>query len=267
MSWELVADPLFRLPLAAGLAVAAVLPVLGVLLRLRDEWLAALGLAHLAGAGALVGLAAGLPAVVGAPLGALAGAGLKAWGRFRGNTVYGLMVLAGWSATLLVAANTRLGSAMGHALVEGQLYFAGVQHLGVAVAVVVLAAALLPWVGPRLVRARLFPGHEAANRLPAWRWHLPFDLLVALALAAGTAVLGLMGAFALAFVPPWLAFRVAPGWTASLAVSAGVGVAGYLLAFVLALALDQPFGPVLVAVLLAAAVAVAPLRPAVRSRP
>ena len=38
-------DPIFRLPLAVGLVLAAVLPLLGALLMLRDEWLAALGYA------------------------------------------------------------------------------------------------------------------------------------------------------------------------------------------------------------------------------
>ena len=61
MNWEIFADPLFRLPFVAGLLIAAVLPVLGALLMLRDEWLAALGLAHLAAAGALLGLAVGAP--------------------------------------------------------------------------------------------------------------------------------------------------------------------------------------------------------------
>jgi zinc transport system permease protein len=249
---EILTDPLFRIPFLAGLSVAVVLPLLGALLRLRDEWLAALGLAHLAGAGGLAGLAVGLPAVLGGAAGALAGAAVKSLGRFRGNTVYGLMILAGWAATLLLAANTALGSAMGHALVEGQLYFAGPMHLAAAGMLVFLAALALPWLVPRLVRARLFPGHEAANAESAWRWHLGFDALVALALAAGTATVGLMGAFALAFVPPWIAFRVAPGWRACLALSVALGVLCYGVAFAGALVLDQPFGPALVAVLLGA---------------
>lgn len=260
MNWSMVVDPMFHLPFAAGLVVALVLPLLGVLLRLRDEWLAALGLAHLAGASGLVGLAGGVPVVVGAPLGALAGAVLKGLGRFRGNTVYGLMILAGWAATLLVAANTALGSVMGHALVEGQLYFAGPVHLVSALVLAAGAAVVLPWVMPRLIRARLFPGHEAANGLPAWRWHLAFDALAALGMALGTGILGLMGAFALVFVPPWMAFRMAPNWRACLVLSAAIGVAGYGLAFAIALAGDQPFGPVLVAVLLAAG-ALMPLLP------
>jgi energy-coupling factor transporter ATP-binding protein EcfA2 len=59
MTWDLLADPIFRLPFLAGLLLAGVLPVLGVLLMLRDEWLAALGLAHLAAAGALLGISFG----------------------------------------------------------------------------------------------------------------------------------------------------------------------------------------------------------------
>lgn len=106
---------------------------------------------------------------------------------------------------------------------------------------------------PRLLRARFFPRYESANRLPAWRWHLGFDLLAALGMAVGTATLGLMGAFALVLVPAWIAFRAAPSWGSALAIAAASGTLGYLVAFVLALGLDQPFGPVLVAVLLAVA--------------
>ena len=249
MSWDTLLDPLFRIPFVAGLLVALVLPIVGVLLRLRDEWLAALGLAHLAGASGLVGLAAGIPVVLGASLGALAGALLKSLGRFRGNTVYALMILVGWAVTLLIAANTALGSVMGHALVEGQLYFAGNAHLVSALVYSVFAMALLVWMIPSLVRARLFPGlvtpHDRSTR-----WHLGFDVLVALGMAIGTSTLGLMAAFALVFVPPWVAFRRASHWRACLAISAGLGTLAYILAFAAALLWDQPFGPTLVAVLI-----------------
>jgi zinc transport system permease protein len=252
MNWDTLLDPLFRIPFAAGLLLALVLPIVGVLLRLRDEWLAALGLAHLAGASGLVGLAAGIPVVLGAPLGALAGALLKSLGRFHGNTVYALMILMGWAATLLIAANTRLGSAMGHALVEGQLYFASSLHLASALVYTVTAIALLPWIIPVLVRACLFPGLTTSHDRSAG-WYLGVDVLVALGMAAGTATLGLMAAFALVFVPPWVAFRCASHWRACLAISVGLGTLGYILAFVTALLWDQPFGPTLVAALIALA--------------
>jgi zinc/manganese transport system permease protein len=253
METGLLFDPLFRLPLFTGLLVAAVLPLLGVLLMLREEWLAALGLAQVAAAGALAGLAAGLPPVAGAALGAVLGGGVKALSQARGNAAYGFMILIGWSAMMLAAANTPVGDALGHALVDGQLYFAGLTELTASLILAVLAGLGIPWLGPRLVRARLFPRHDRANRLPAWRWHLGFDLLAALGMAVGTATLGLMGAFALVLVPAWIGFRIAQGWRWTLALGSLIGAAGYLAAFALALKLDQPLGSVLAAVLLLAA--------------
>lgn len=249
MAIELIFDPLFRVPFAVGLVMSAVLPLLGNLLRLRDEWLAALGLAYLAGASGLIGLAFGVPAVLGAPLGAVAGAVGKSFGRFRGNTVYAMMVIVGWATTMLVASNSALGSVMGHALIEGQLYFAGVLHFGAALFVGALTLVFLPVLMPALVRARLMPGREIANRNRAWRWSFGFDLLAALGMAIGAGTLGLMAAFALAFVPPWAAFRVARNWQHCRWISAGIATFAYVVAFVIALLFDQPFGPVLVAVL------------------
>lgn len=243
-------DTLFAVPFLSGLLIAAVLSAVGVLLRLRDEWLAALGFAHLAGASALIGLAIHLPAVLGATCGAALGALIKTLGRFRGNTVYALMILAGWSITLLVAANTALGSAIGHAMVEGQLYFAGLSHLTAAALLAVATLVGLYWLMPIIIRNRLFPGHDAANRLPAWRWRLAFDLLTATSMAVATATLGLMAAFALVFIPPWLAFRLAKSWKQALMISLILGTATYIGAFLLALRLDQPFAPVLAALLL-----------------
>jgi zinc transport system permease protein len=39
-----------------------------------------------------------------------------------------------------------------------------------------------------------------------------FDLLAALTLALATMTLGVMGGFALIFVPPWIVFRRARSW-------------------------------------------------------
>jgi zinc transport system permease protein len=259
-------DPMFRLPFATGLLLAGVLPLLGAVLMLRDEWLAALGLAHLAAAGALLGIAAGLPAVLGGLAAASGGALAKGGSAARGNAVYGFMILGGWCALLLIAANTALGEQLGHALVEGQLYFVGPADLAAAVGLALAAALALPWLMPRLLRARLFPQPELANGLPARRWHLGFDLLAAAGMAAATAAMGLMAAFALVLVPAWLAFRLAPGWRWALALAAAGGVMGYLVAFAAALVLDQPFAPVLVAVLLATASAGGALEQGIRAQ-
>lgn len=246
----LLTDPLFRIALLAGLLAAVLLPLLGCYLRLRGEWLAALGLAHVAAAAHLTGAALALPLLVSGGAGAALAVGLKQLLKREGNGGYALMMLGGWSVLLLVAANTAVGESLSHALADGQLYFASREQL---VALAIGGAAVLvlaPWWNRRLLRARFFPGHERANALPAWTWHLSFDLAVALLLALATGAIGLMGAFALVFLPPWLAFRLAPHWKAGLALAVAAGVAGYLAAFVLALHYDQPFGPVLVAVLL-----------------
>lgn len=260
MDPTLLFDPLFRLPFAAGLPIALVLPLLGALLLLRAEWLAALGLAHLAAAGALGALAIGLTPIIGGALAALGGGALKAWSGARGNAVFGFMILGGWATLILVAANSGVGSAAGQALIEGQVYFAGWLELIAAGLLALVVAMLLPWLMPRLLRARLFPHHDPANRLPAWRWHLTFDLLAAIGIAIATATLGLMAAFALVLVPAWVAFRLATGWSWALLLCAAIGAGGYVLAFALALVLDQPFGPVLVLVLLVVAGAAVPGR-------
>lgn len=243
-------DPLFRTPFLAGLLAAAVLSLLGAFLRLREEWLAALGLAHLAAAGGLAGMAVGLPVMAGSTAAGIGAASAKALFGSRGNTAYAVMILLGWSLTLLLAANSPLGESLAHALVDGQLYFAGARELIGLVALTLVTALTLPWLARRLLRARFFPMYERANRLPAWRWHLAFDLLAALGIALGTATMGLMAAFACAFVPAWLAFRLADSWRQTLVLAPVLGVLAYIAAFLLALGLDQPFGPVMVAVLL-----------------
>ncbi len=243
-------DPLFQMPLATGLVLAVLLPIMGVYLRLREEWLASLGLAQLAGAGALSGAALGLPLLVGSALGAGLGAGIKSLYRGLGNDAYAVMILFGWSLTLLIAANSPHGDELGHAVTDGQLYFTGPTHFWTALGLLLLVGAALSWLSSRLLRARFFPDYFQANGQPEWLYHLGFDLLCAATLAVATASIGLMAAFALVFIPPWPAFVLAPGWRWTLGLAVGVGLAGYGLAFGLALWLDQPFGPVLVACLL-----------------
>lgn len=250
MELNALLDPMFRLALLDGLALAAVLPVIGAVLMLRDEWLAALGYAQIGAAGALLALAVGLPAVLGGMAAAGAGALVKGAGGAAGNAVYGFMILAGWSALLLIGANTAAGEQVAQALVQGQLYFAGAADIAAALLLALAAAVLLPWLMPRLLRLRLLPHQDGANARPVRRWLMAFDLLAASAMAVATASMGVMAGFALVLAPAWLAFRLAPSWRWTLLLSSAVGVLGYLIAFALALLLDQPFGPVLVAVLL-----------------
>ncbi|MFW6021085.1 MAG: ABC transporter, partial [Guyparkeria sp.] len=132
-------NELFTLPFVTGLALAVLLPLVGLWLRLRDEWLAALAVAHLAGAGSVIALVLAAPALVGAV--GLAIAGML--GRHlpaSGHSAYAWLILAGWAVVLLVAANSPMGETLARQLIDGQLYFTGPVEL---VAAVVLAAFVL----------------------------------------------------------------------------------------------------------------------------
>ncbi len=252
-------DPLFLAPFLTGLAFAVAVPVVGAYLRLRDEWLAALAFAQMAAAGALLAMPAGLPLFAGGLLAALAAAVVKhlCEGAARGlqGAIYAMLLLAGWAASVLQVANLPLAERLGHALFDGQLYFTGSAHLAAALACLAVVAVGLWRLSRALLLAHLFPDFFRARGRSAQRIHLCFDLLAAATLALATMSVGVMAAFALVFLPPFVAWRWARGWRASLALAVGVGVGAHLAAFALALALDQPFGPVLAGILVAAGLA------------
>lgn len=250
---------LFLVPFFTGLLLAIVLPLLGCYLRLRDEWLAALAYAHVAAAGALSALVAGMPPVAGGMLAAgLAGAGKRiAAARLSGGASYALLMLGGWSVAVLLAANQPLAERLAQALFDGQLYFAAGRQLALVAGASLLTLLLLrAWSG-RLQLARFYPDLFRLRGLPLWPVQLGFDLLAALFLALATMSLGVMAVFALLFVPPWLAFRRGRSWRHGLLWALLGGVLAYSGAFALALLIDQPFGPVLALLLVLLGVAFA----------
>lgn len=251
---HLLFDPLFRIPLLVGLCASLLLPILGAFLHAREEWLAALGVAHVTAAAQLAGAALGLPLLASGGLGAVGAVIAKQFSVQQGNLGYALLMFAGWATLYLVAANSTLGESLAHALSDGQIFLVGQDQLVAMLVVGLPFLACMPWWSQRLLRARFFSGYEQANRLPAWRWHGSFDLLAALLLAFSTASLGLMASFALVVLPAWAMFAWTTSWKTALIASVGLGVASYLLAFVLALSYDQPFAPVQVAVLFVLAV-------------
>lgn len=245
-------NELFLVPFLTGLCLAVLLPLLGCYLRLRDEWLAALAYSHVAAAGALLALVAGLPPVVGGvALAGLSGIGKRLLARrLDGGARYALLLLGGWAISVLLTANQPMAERLGHALFDGQLYFASNEQLALVAVGVAVALAVLAVLARHLLLAHVYPDFFRARRLRAWPIQSGFDLLVALALALATMSLGVMGAFALVFVPPWLAFRRARNWRAGLLMALVIGVLAYVVAFLAALGLDQPFGPVLAVVLI-----------------
>ncbi len=249
MSDWLLFDPLFRLPFFVGLLLAAGLSLIGALLRMRNEWLAALGLSQIAAAGGMIAVLLHVPVLIGA----FGAAGLAMLVRSAlpkvGNSHYAAMILLGWSAVLLLGSFMDHGRTIGESLLLGQLYFTYTPHLLGAAALLILAVALFPWLSPRLLVARFFPDYHAANRVRVWPYRVAFALLTLLAAVFGTISIGAFPAFAMLFVPPWVGFVLVDGWARSVVISVSIGVTTYLVAFILALFLDLPFGPVLVALL------------------
>lgn len=261
MNELLSSAPVFLVPFLTGLAHALLLPVLGCYLQLRDEWLSALSLTQVAAAGALAAMALELPPLLSGIAAALLGALVKHRSQAAGNAGYALLYLVGWGAAVLLAANLPLAERLGRALFDGQLYFSGRGHLLAAGIALVLALAGLAPLSRTLLLSRFLPGHLAAGGCRRGRAHLGFDLLAAAALALATMSIGVAAAFALIFVPAWIACRHVAGWRAAVRVATLIGAAGYGTAFCLALAGDQPFGPVLALTLVAVAAAVALVRP------
>jgi zinc/manganese transport system permease protein len=244
-------DPLFLTPFVNGLLLSIVLAVLGPYSRMRGEWLASLGVAQAAGAGLLFGAFLDGAATIGALTAAAVAAVAKTLlGRRSGNDGYAVMLLMGWSTALLLAANIARGEDLSHALLEGQLYFTGTSQLWSIAVLLAIVVATITVFSRRLLLGCLLPDRVVGDSRPAARYDLAFDVLVAISLALAATVVGVMAAFALVFIPAWVAFRVAGSWRSTLTWSLLLGTAAYAGSFALALIFDQPYGPVLVAALL-----------------
>lgn len=251
MSVDVLFDSLFLVPFVNGLLLAVLLAMLGTYSRMRNEWLASLGVAQAAAAGVVLGASIGGASTIGALSAAIAAAVAKTLlGRRSGNDAYAVMLLVGWSAALLLAANTARGEDLSRTLLQGQLYFSGLsQMLGTAV-LVPAAVGLMWWLSPRLLLNRLLPDRLTGHSTPAVTHELAFDVLLGITLALAAIAVGVMAAFALVFLPAWIAFRFAGSWRGALTWSVGLGVVAYVASFAIAILADQPYGPVLVATLL-----------------
>jgi zinc/manganese transport system permease protein len=84
------------------------------------------------------------------------------------------------------------------------------------------------WLARRLLIARLFPDHFRANGRPAWPHELCLEALLVGGVVLGISTMGVMATFAMLFIPPWVAFRLARGWMRALLVSVLLGAIAYL---------------------------------------
>ena len=259
MNWDLLLDPLFRLPFVTGLGLAIGLPLLGLYLRMRGEWLAVLGIAQLAALGALAASVFALPGLLGAGAAGVGAVVAKRMGRGGGMGAYVLMLLIGWSLAVLLLANHPAIEHVGQGLFDGQLYFADSDHALATLVITILGASLLHRHGQRLLLARAHPVLARACAHTR-RAHWSFDLLVGISVGVGILSLGVMAAFALTWVPAWILFDRARSWRQAQRQVVLIGVLGYAAAFMVALVADQPFGPVCVVGVLGAGLIMRGLR-------
>jgi zinc transport system permease protein len=244
-------DPLFLAPFVNGLLLAVVLALLGPYSRMRGEWLASLGVAQAAGAGLVFGAFLDGAATIGAVTAAAFAAVAKTLlGRRSGNDGYAVMLLVGWTLALLLAANSARGEDLSHALLEGQLYFTGTSQLWSIAVLLAIVVVVVTVLSRRLLLGCLLPDRVVGDTRSAARYDLVFDVLVATSLALAATVVGVMAAFALVFIPAWVAFRVAGSWRSAVTWSLLFGTTAYVSSFALAIVFDQPYGPVLVGALL-----------------
>ena len=242
---------LFWRPALTGALLAILLPLLGLSLRLRQEYWAALAYGQLGAAGALGALALGYPPLLGGLAASLAAAGAKhpLEKRLLTTGLFPLLFVLGWSLCQLLTANLPGVERSGADLFGGQLYFAGEEMLIGATLALVAGGVFLWRKGRDLLLVHLYPAHFQAQGRVAWPVRTGFDLLVAAVLAIAVMSLGVMGAFALIFIPPWLVCAFLPNWRIALIVAPVLSFLAYTLAFTLALFHDQPFGPMLALVL------------------
>jgi zinc transport system permease protein len=246
-----------------GAALSVLLAHLGLYLRLRREYWAALAYGQVGAAGALGALAWGFPALSGGLAASLAVAGLKhrLERRLPAASLFPLLFLLGWGMSLLMTARLPAVERLGQALFEGQLYFVGRAYLPAALFALAVSAGYLRRHGRSLLLFHLYPGFFQARGLPAWPAQIGFDLIATAALALAVMCLGVMGAFALVFIPPWLVFTLARTWRVACVIAPVLAFLAYSLAFALALYGDLPFGPTLALTLALAALVFGGRRP------
>ncbi len=253
MNEFLLFDPLFRVPFFTGLCLAVALSLIGAFLRMRNEWLAALGLSQIAAAGGMASVPLGIPVLAGAFGAACLATLIRSALPRVGNSHHALLILIGWSGTLVIGSYADHGHVIGETLLRGQLYFTHIWHLAGSAVLLFLVLGLYKWLSPRLLKDRFFPDYHMANRIPSWPHSVLYALIVMAAAVLGTISMGAFPAFALLFVPSWIGFVMVDGWFRSVVASVFIGCAVYVAAFILAMLADLPFGPALTGLLAFAA--------------
>lgn len=254
---------LFAPGFVLGLVLSGGLAALGVMLRLREETLAAFSYAHVAVLGAMLAALLGWPLLVGAwglaVLLAVASAmilGTAGKGTSSGDL---LILLIAWSLGLLLADNHPEARLLSASAIEGQLLLVGWSALPAYLGVGLLGWLLLALVAREWLAKVLLPWrrHGLAR---GYMLEVTREVAVVALLAVGALAMGVYVTLALVLVPAWVGWRWASSLRQAMLTAASLGICSHILAFSLSLGFDQVYSAVLIvtlAVLALAAVAVA----------
>ncbi|ENO93949.1 ABC transporter [Thauera sp. 28] len=241
---------LFAPGFVLGLFMSAVLAALGVILRLRDEALSAFSHAQVAVLGAMLAVIAGWPLLIGAwglaMLVAVAGLWLIKPVAAVASSRHLLVLLLAWSACLLLADNHAQARLLSASAVEGQLLLVQWRDVVAHGVVGALGAAVLGGVSKALLAHQLLPWLPGA---PGRAHALARELAVVAILATGALASGIFVTLALVLIPAWSVWASARGLRAAVLQAAILGASAHVLAFGLALVLDQVYPAVMIVVL------------------
>lgn len=253
---------LFAPGFVLGFVLSGVLAALGVMLRLREEALAAFSYAHVAVLGAMLAALLGWPLLVGAwglaVLLAVASALILRTTGEGTSSRYLMILLIAWSLGLLLADNHPEARLLSASAIEGQLLLVGWSALPAFIGVGLLGGFLLAAGARRWFAKALLP----------WRRHsvvqgqmieVKREVAVVALLAAGALALGVFVTLALVLVPAWVSWFWASSLRRAMLSAAVLGVGSHIVAFSLSLAFDQVYSAVLIITLAAVALLAAGL--------
>lgn len=234
-----------------ALVVAALfLPIIGVLILGMEIPTTRFAMMHVALLGIAVGSWLGLdPMLLGLTLCGLAGGLLAPLAKRPGglNGPMGLLMTLGIAGALLVLSVSGVNANGAFELLWGSILATRTSDLGVLALLAIVTLTLLA-VKRRQLALLLFDREIAACSGVAVGALTTFVLvLVSISIASSIRLTGALLVDSVTILPALAARNLARSFTSMLAWAVAVGLVGNLLGLLLALSLDQPPGPVLVA--------------------
>lgn len=224
----------------AGALVGVAAPVVGCFLVQRRLSLIGDGMGHLAFAGVAIGVALGFApvwsALAVAVLGALLLERLRARGRLSSDLSLALIFYFGIALGLVVLSATGRFSGTAFGVLFGSIFSTTAEELWVILALCVLVVGIVGAFYKELLAVALDEDTARASGLPVDPLNVLLVILVAVLVAAGMRVVGLLLIAALMVVPVATGSRLAHSFRGAMFWAVGAGITSAVLGVVIAVA-------------------------------